>query len=517
MNERVGLRDWIGVLGALLGAFMAVLDIQITNASLKDITGALGATLDEGSWISTSYLTTEIVIIPLSGWIVSVLGIRRYLLATASVFLVFSALCGCAWNLASMVTFRALQGLSGGALIPLAFQIIMMKLPPSKRPTGFALFSITATFAPSIGPTVGGWLTENYGWPLIFFINIVPGAALLASSWLTLERAPVRVERLRTGDWCGIATMALGLSALTVFLEEGERRDWFGSPLLTRMAAIAVVMLGAFVVIELWLARAPLLDLRLFKERNFTLGSVINVCFGLGMYASGYVLPLYLAQVQRYNALQIGRTVMWSGVPQLALIPLIPKLMRFVDGRVLIAMGLMVFAASAFANSHLDADVAYDQLRFSQTLRAIGQPLIMVPLSSLAMTGIPPRSVGSASGLFNMVRNLGGSIGLALTSGLLTQREHLHSSRLGEAVSAFNPLTRERLAMLASGFVQQGFDPATAQAMALRALDVSVRKQAFLLAYADCFFLIGATLLSAVVAVLLARRSSAQATAGDSH
>jgi DHA2 family multidrug resistance protein len=505
-GEEVSLRSWIAVIGSVLGAFMAVLDIQITNASLKDVTGALGATLDEGSWISTSYLTTEIIIIPLSGFLAVLFSTRRYLLGTASLFLVFSTLCGFAWNLESMIVFRALQGLTGGALIPLAFQNILTFLPPRKRPVGFALFGVTATFAPSIGPTIGGWITENYGWPLIFFINLVPGALLLGSTWYAMPRKPMNLAKLREGDWWGIFTMSIGLAALTVFLEEGERKDWLGSPLIVKMAVTAAVMLTAFLVIELWLAPHPVLNLRLLAGRNFALGSTINVALGVALYSSAYALPLYLAQVQGYNSLQIGQTVMWSGVPQLFLMPLVPRLMARIDSRLLIGAGLLIFGASCFMNYALSPDVAYDQLRASQVLRACGQPLIMVPVSALAMAGVAPENAGSASGLFNMMRNLGGSVGIALTSALLTQRENLHSNRLGEAVSLFNPLTRERLDALSGSFVAHGFDPVSAARMALGALDATVRKQALLEAYGDCFFLIGSTLVLAVAAAVFCKR-----------
>jgi DHA2 family multidrug resistance protein len=491
-QTEVGLRNWIGVLGALLGAFMAVLDIQITNASLKDVTGALGATLDEGSWISTSYLTTEIIIIPLSGWLASVFSLRRYLLTTASLFLVFSTLCGFAWNLESMIVFRALQGLTGGALIPLAFQIILTKLPPAKRPMGFALFGVTATFAPSIGPTIGGWMTDNYGWSLIFFINLIPGSLLLLATWFAMDSEPVALSRLRGCDWWGIGTMSIGLAALTVFLEEGERDDWFGSPLIVRMAVVAAVMLAAFLIIELFVAARPVINLRLFAGRNFGLGSAINVALGVGLYASAYALPLYLAQLQGYNALQIGETIMWAGLPQLVLMPMVPRLMKRVDSRVLIGVGLAIFGASCLLNYSLDPDVAYDQLRTSQVMRALGQPLIMVPVSALAMADVEHADAESASGLFNMMRNLGGSVGIALTSVLLTEREQLHSNRIGEAMSVFNPLTRDRLDDLARGFERRGFDPTSAARMAVGALDNAVRKQAFLQAYGDAFFLIGA-------------------------
>lgn len=515
-SGEIGLREWIGVLGALLGAFMAVLDIQITNASLKDITGALGATVDEGSWISTSYLMTEIVIIPLSGWLAMIFSTRRYLLTTASLFLVFSTLCGFAWNLQSMIFFRAMQGLTGGALIPLAFQIILTNLPPAKRAMGFALFGVTATFAPSIGPTVGGWLTDNYGWPLIFFINLIPGGILLATTWFAIPGKPMELKRVRDGDWWGIGTMAIGMASLTVFLEEGERKDWFGSPLIVRMAVVAVITLTAFVVIELWIARQPFINLRLLRNRNFGFGSIINVSVGAALYGSAFILPVYLAQSQGYNALQIGETVMWSGLPQLAIMPLVPLLMKRFDSRVLIGVGLVIFGVSCILNSHLDPNVGYDQLRFTQILRALGQPLVMVPLSALATAGIEAADAGSASGLFNMMRNLGGSIGIALLAAVVTQREHLHSNRLGELISLYNPLTRDRIDALTNSFVSHGFDLATAGKMALAALDKTVRGQAYLGAYGDAFFLIGIALFAATTALFFTKSGprGAEASAG---
>ncbi len=513
---KVGLREWIGVLGALLGAFMAVLDIQITNASLKDVTGALGATLDEGSWISTSYLMTEIVIIPLAGWLAMIFSTRRYLLVTAALFLVFSTLCGFAWDLPSMIIFRALQGLTGGALIPLAFQIILTTLPPAKRAMGFALFGVTATFAPSIGPTIGGWLTDNYGWPLIFFINLIPGGILLAATWFAIPREPMQLKRVRDGDWWGIATMAVGMASLTVFLEEGQRKDWFGSPFIVRMAFVAAIALTAFLVIELWITPRPFINLRLLRERNFAFGSIINVAVGAALYGSAFLLPLYLAQSQGYNALQIGQTVMWSGLPQLAIMPLVPLLMKRFDSRLLIGAGLVIFGMSCMMNYHLDPNVAYAQLRFSQILRAIGQPLVMVPVSALATAGIAAADAGSASGLFNMMRNLGGSTAIALLSAVLTMREHLHSNRLGELISLYNPLTRDRIDALTSNFVAHGFDLTTAGRMALAALDKTVRGQAYLGAYGDAFFLIGIALFAAIGALFFTKAAppAAGASAG---
>jgi DHA2 family multidrug resistance protein len=259
----------------MLGAFMAVLDIQITNASLNDILGSLGATLDEGSWVSTSYLVAEIIVIPLTGWLSDVFSARRYLLVNAALFLAFSVTCAWSWDLNSMIVFRALQGFTGGVLIPMAFNLVLKLLPPAKRGLGFALFGMTATFAPAIGPTLGGWLTDNYGWPAIFYLNLVPGALLIGAVAWGLGPEKTRLALLRRGDWWGIGTMAVGLGSLIIFLEEGNRNDWLNSQFIATLGLTAAVFLSACVVIEL-VRREPFINLRLLADRNFGLGTLVR-------------------------------------------------------------------------------------------------------------------------------------------------------------------------------------------------------------------------------------------------
>jgi MFS transporter, DHA2 family, multidrug resistance protein len=504
-SDRVSIKDWIGVTATLLGAFMAVLDIQITNASLNDITGALGATIDEGSWISTGYLVAEIVVIPLTGWLSQVFGVRRYLLLNAGLFLFFSIACAFAANLPMMILFRAGQGFTGGVLIPMAFTVILTTLPPSKQPIGLAMFALTATFAPSIGPTIGGWLTENFGWEYIFYLNVIPGLMLIMGVIYAIRPQPAKFELLRQGDWAGIATMAIGLASLEFFLEEGNRKDWFGSEEIVRAGIMAAIALPLFVIIQLT-GKQPLLNLRLLKRRNFGLSSVVNLVTGLGLYGSVFLLPLFLAQIQGYSAMRIGETIMWSGIPQLFIIPLLPKLAQRFDLRLLIAIGLSLFGISCFMNSTLSYQTGIDQLMWSQIVRACGQPFVMIPLSTVATAGIEPRQVGSASALFNMGRNLGGSIGIAILGTLLSMREKLHSNRLGESISLANPLTRDRLDQLTQSFLAQSGDPVAAQNQAFSALDRLVRREANVMAYNDCFFFIGCALFMSAVLVLFFTR-----------
>ena len=503
--NRVPLRHWVALIGAMLGAFMAVLDIQITNASLNQILGSLGSTLDEGSWISTSYLVAEIIVIPLTGWLSDVFSPRRYLLANAVLFLIFSVACAWAWDLSSMIVFRLLQGFTGGVLIPTAFNLVLKLLPPAKRGVGFALFGMTATFAPAIGPTIGGWLTDNYGWPSIFYLNLFPGILLILAVAWGLQSAPPMLHLLKKGDWPGIVSMALGLGSLIIFLEEGNRNDWFNSQFIVATFAIALVSLIFCVVIELRTSH-PFINLRLLKDRNFGVGSAIGLAFGAGMYGMMYLLPVYLAQVQGYNAQQIGETIMWSGVPQVFMMPVAVLLLRRFDARLLLTIGLVLFSGSSFMNAALTNLTGYDQLKWAQLVRAMGMPLVIVPVTTLSTSHIGPEQSGSASALFNMLRNLGGSIGIALLATQLDIREKFHSFRIGESVTEFSSAVVDRLSALTQGFLSRGSEAVTAGQQALGALAVTVRREAFVMGYSDCFFLLGIILLSMVFLVWFCRQ-----------
>ncbi len=440
-------RDWIAVMSAMLGAFMAVLDIQITNSSLKDIQGALSATLEEGSWISTSYLVAEIIMIPLTAWLVQLLSARRLAVWVSVGFLISSLLCSFAWNLESMIVFRAMQGFTGGALIPLAFTLTLIKLPEHHRAKGMALFAITATFAPSIGPTLGGWLTESWGWEYIFYINVPPGLLMIAGLLYGLEKKPPHWELLKRTDYAGIVTLAMGLGCLQVFLEEGHRKDWLESSLIVELGVVALLSLILFVILQLSRPN-PLINLGILRERNFGLTSIASLGMGLGLYGSIYLLPLYLAQIQHYNALQIGQVIMWMGIPQLFLIPFVPKLMKVIAPKWLCAAGFALFGLSSFASGALNPDFAGDQFHPIQIIRALGQPMIMVTVSLIATAYVQPQDAGSASSLFNILRNLGGAIGIALLATLLDSRSKVYFDYLREALVPTNPAVAERLATL---------------------------------------------------------------------
>jgi len=496
-SEKVSARTWIAIAAGMLGAFMAVLDIQITNSSLKDILGSLSATQEEGSWIATAYLVAEIVVIPMTGLFTRVFGTRNYMIGTTTLFLLFSTLCGFAWNLESMIVFRMMQGFTGGALIPMAFTLVMAKLPPSKRATGMAIFGLTATLAPSMGPTLGGYLSELYGWPSIFYINWVPGLLLIAGIAYGLDKEKFQPSLLSNADWSGIFFMAIGLGSLTIFLEEGNSKDWFDSSFIITFAALALFGLLGWVVNSA-LKQQPFVNLALYGQRNFTAATALSMAMGMGLYGSAFLLPLYLGQIPGYSPMQIGEVIMWSGLPQLFIMPFVAKLSSKVDNRILCTFGLLLFGGSCMMNAYMDATTGYDQLLVSQIVRALGQPFVMLTLSNFAMNGIQPKDMASASSLINMTRNLGGSIGIALLATALTSREHFHSQRIGEAVTSFAPATQERLSAMAASFTSQGFDPATASDMALKAIDGIVRRESFVMAYNDGFFLVAMVLFACI-------------------
>ena len=494
MEQKVSRSQWLALFGAMLGAFMAVLDIQIPNSSLNDIAGALGCSLDEGSWISTAYLVAEIVVIGTTGWIAKVVSIKRYLLFSTVAFVCFSILCAFAQNLNMLILARVLQGLSGGSLIPMAMMINIIIMPPKAQPVGNAIFAMTATFAPAVGPTIGGWLTDNYGWQWIFFINVVPGVLMVFLIGANLPADEAKPELLKEGDYWGIFTMGVGLGSLEYVLEEGERKDWFGNPLIVRFAIIAVIFITLFLVHEMRTEK-PFVNLRVFANRNFMLCSMILSALGLALYGSVYLIPLYLAQVQGYNSLQIGETLMWAGLPQLFILPFVPRLMKVIDPRILAGFGVLLFSGSCFMNSYLSPDYAMDQFRTANIIRALGQPFLFVPLLSMSTMGIPRSEAGSASALFNMSRNIGGSVGIALLSTVVTQREHFHSVRIGESVTTYTAALHTRLDALTAVFTAKGIDPATATSYALTAVNRSVQKQSYIQAYSDAFFVIGTVLL----------------------
>jgi DHA2 family multidrug resistance protein len=500
-------KDWLAIAGGMVGCFMAILDIQITNSSLAQIEGSIGASIDEGSWIATAYLVAEIIVIPLTGWLSNVFGLRNYLSFSTAAFILFSVACAWSTSLPELILFRAGQGFTGGALIPTGLTIITRQLPPSKQMVGGAIFGVGVTFAPSLGPTLGGWLTENLSWHYIFYMNIVPGLAAIALQRYALAKEPVRLSELIGGDWWGIITMTAGLGAVTVVLEEGQRREWLSSPLIRDLAIVAVVSFAFFLIVEFTSAK-PVLNLRLLGRHGVGSGNFLSAVIGAVSYGSIFLVPLYLSQVPRYSAQQMGSVVMWSGLPQLLVFPLMPLMVRYLSLRPMVAVGSLLVAASCFLNAYLSPQTGGHDLILAQVLRAIGFPIFAMPMLQLTVSDLPGSDAADASSLTNVFRNLGGSIGIAMLATMTQAREQVHFHTLTERVSANAGLAAERLQQMAGLFLSRAPDLGGAEAKATAMLAGQMHQQALVLAYVDAFNMLGVLMLLCLPLILLLPKGS---------
>lgn len=481
-KQRAGLRDWLAVAAGTIGSFMALLDISIVNAALPTIQGEIGASGTEGTWVATAYLVAEIVMIPLSPFLVRLFGLRSFLLGAAISFTGFSIVCGLSTTLPMMIAGRVGQGFTGGALIPTAMTIIATRLPPAQQPIGTAAFGGTAILGPVLGPIIGGWLTDNLSWHYAFFLNVpvCAGLALLLLIGLSHER--VRLDQLRHADWLGIFGLAIGLGALTVMLEEGQREMWFESAAIVKLAIATVFGFGLIAAGQVY-ATQPVLKLSLIFSRSFGSVFLLSLIVGVVLYGVTFLIPQFLSVMADYSALQSGQVAFISGIPALLLMPFLPLAFRFFDVRVAVIIGMTLMGVSCAMDWHLTSQSVGSDLTYSQLVRGLGQIFAMMFLNQAAISAVSAEDAGDASALFNAGRNLGGSIGLALMATLQDRQTYLHFNRLGETVSANSATTQEwfvRALMSSSG-----------EAGAYRQLAGQLLEQATVMAYNDLFFAIG--------------------------
>ncbi|MBC7467517.1 MAG: DHA2 family efflux MFS transporter permease subunit [Bdellovibrio sp.] len=516
LPDKMTWATWAAVIGGALGAFMAILDIQVTNASLRDISGALNLSLSESGWISTSYLIAEIIVIPLTAFFSQVFGLKRYMLVNCIVFLAASIMCGLSWNLPSMIFCRALQGLSGGALIPLSFQIILTMMPEKQKPLGLTIFGLTVTLAPTLGPSLGGYLTDQYGWRSIFFINIVPGILMMLALNFGLVTEKLKLEKFKNLDWISLICLIVGLSGMTYILEDGPKKDWFDSLDIRWGLIMTILGLPIFIIRQFYIEH-PILRLTLFKNRNFALGTIITAVAGCALFSGIYGLSLYLAQVQDYSAAGIGKVLMWVGLPQLIVMPFLPFLMKRVDMRVLALIGLTMFAYSNYINSLLNINVSGDELKLSLWIRAMGQPLFVIPLSAMAMALVSKEQAAEGSSIFNMMRNLGASLGIALTTTFILKRQTTHMFQMSERLSAFDNRLVEKLYVTEMQFRTQGLDAAAAKIQSAKQIIQPVLRDSLIESFSDIFFVLTWALLACGLLVLLLKKTKADTDISASH
>jgi len=484
---------WIAVAAGTLGAMMATLDISIVNAALPRIQGEIGASKDEGTWISTAYLIAEIIMIPMAHWLSRILSMRTFLLIVTIGFMCFSIMCGLSETLVQMIIGRVGQGLTGGAMIPTAMTIVSTRLPPEQRSKGIALFAATAILGPALGPATGGWLTEYYSWHYAFFLNVPIGFVLLALLLVGVESEKMKLDLIARADWLGIAGLAVGLSCFTIITEEGERLRWFEDPIIDRLAIVSFFGFVALAISQ-FTAKEPIIDLKLIATRSFGSVFLMGIIIGGALYGTLYLIPQYLTEIPNYNPATSGYVVTLSGAPALVCALFFPILVKHIDVRVAIGFGFLIYSTSCFIDAYITPTTAGPEFVWPQILRGIGQAFCMIFLNQAATAAVSKEKMGDASGLFNAARNLGGSIGLSFITVLQNNRNWLHTRRIEESLTQNSSLGQEYMQRL-SGLVSPSSEGLSRAYVLLRH---QIDMQASVMTYADIFyvfawFLIGIT------------------------
>jgi len=503
VEPSASLQDWIAVVAGALGALIASLDISIVNSALPQIQGEIGASGTEGTWISTGYLVSEVVMIPLSAFLTRVFGLRTLLLGCAGLFTVFSMVCGVAHDLPTMAGGRMGQGFFGGALIPTAQTIVRTRLPTRQMPIGMTIFGLIVLLGPLLGPVIGGWLTEAVSWRWCFFLNLPIAAGLAALLLLGLPHQRMKLDQLIRADWLGIAGMTAGLSCLTIVLEEGQRDRWFESSTIVTLSIISVVGFIALAISQVT-SPQPVIKLRLMLNRSYASVILIIVVVGMVLYGILYVLPQFLSLIAGYNAEQSGRILAVSGIPAFMMMPILPLLLGKAPPRITVLTGLVCFALSCFVDTDLTADTGGGQFIMSQMLRGLGQILAFMPLNQMSVGSLPPEDAPDAAGLYNMARNLGGSLGLALLGVFIDRRVEAHADYIGQSVTQNSDLAQSMMASRAAGLTAaNGGDAALGSMQAFASLSGTVRQQALIMTYSECFWVLGVSLIVLMPLVLI--------------
>jgi MFS transporter, DHA2 family, multidrug resistance protein len=489
-----------------VGFFIALLDIQIVSASLRDIGGGLSAGTDETAWVQTSYLIAEIIVIPLSGWLSRVMSTRWLFCVSAVGFTVTSLLCGLAWDIHSMIVFRALQGFLGGSMIPTVFTTAFIYFSGNQRVIAAATVGAISSLAPTLGPTIGGWITDNYSWHWLFFVNLVPGTFVAIVVPLLVRVDKPNLSLLRGADYPGMLLMAICLGCLEYTLEEGERWDWFSDNTIFTTAWIAALAGMGF----LWRSFThpqPIIDFTALKIRNFGLGSVLSFVSGVVIFSTIYLTPLFLGRVRGFSALEIGCAVFSTGLFQVSAIPIYTVLARRFDLRWLMIFGFVCFTLSMWTFAPITHEWGWHELLIPQALRGFGQQFAVAPIVTLALGSLPPQRLKLASGLFNLMRNLGGAIGIAVCGTILNDRSNVHFLHLAEHLNGSNFSAQALLTQVAAADTSHwSGDAARGTTAALHQLWTLTFREAQTQAFADAFLAIMVCLIVATALIPLMKK-----------
>jgi MFS transporter, DHA2 family, multidrug resistance protein len=513
-RQRV-VNPWLVAVSVMSATFMEVLDTTVVNVSLPHVAGSLSASVDEATWALTSYLVANAIILPLAGWLARQLGRKRLLMLSVSGFTAASFLCGLAPSLELLILFRIIQGATGGALQPLSQAVLLEAFPPEERGKAMAFWGLGIVVAPIVGPVLGGWLTDSYSWRWVFYINIPVGLLALAM----IRRFVHDPHYITPGegriDWLGIGYLALGVGALQVVLDKGQEDDWFSSRVVTTLAVVAAVALVAFVVQELRVAH-PVVDLRVLRVRTFSAGVLLMTTLGFVLFGSLVLLPIFLQTLLGYPALQAGIALAPRGMGSFLAMPLVGLIIGRVEARRLLAVGLVLGAVTVMWLGELNLDAGYWDIFWPQFLQGVSLALLFVPLTTVSMDPIPREAMGNATSIFNLMRNIGASAGVAIATTLLERRQQMHVNVLGAHVDPYNPVARSLFAQIQAALVARGSDAVSAAQQALIIVNGMVQRQAAALAFSDVFRTLGVLFLVVLPLLFLMRRPRTR-NAGAAH
>src|SRR5271157_1904819 len=510
-----GINPWLIALTVTLATFMEVLDTSIANVALPHIAGSLSVSVEESTWVLTSYLVANAIVLPLSGWLSMLMGRKRFYMTCVVLFTISSALCGMATSMEQLVFFRVLQGLGGGGLQPSEQAILVDTFPPHKRGMAMAVYAVAILIAPILGPTLGGWITDNYSWRWIFFINVPVGILSVCLSGMMLQDPPyLKAQRLENKkkplsmDYIGLGLMALGLGCLEVVLDRGQTKDWFGSPMIVELTVVMVTALVGAVFWELH-HPAPIINLRLFRDRNFSAAAVCVFFAFAVLYGSNVLLPQMLQTLMGYSALNAGLVLSPAGFVTMLEMPLIGLMLsRGVDARKMIIAGLATVGVASMWMSGLNLGVSPGMVISPRNIQTLGAGLMFVPLNMAAYAFIPKEQVNNASSLFSLVRNQGSSMGVAITNTLLQRRTQFHQLRLTEHLHLMNPMASRWLTGLSGTLGNHGSDPVIARRQGLGMMYRIVQQQAAAVSYLDMFWLFSMLSFAVIPLVFLMKRSA---------
>lgn len=496
-------RAWFGYIAMVFGNFMAILDIQIVASSLNEIQAGLSASADEISWVQTAYLIAEVIAIPLSGYLSRMLSTRVFYTICALGFSLASLACAMAWNLQSMIVFRVIQGFLGGGMIPTTMAALMMLFPPEKRTLPTVLVGMVSTMGPSLGPTLGGYLTAALSWHWMFLINLVPGPIVALTVWSLLRVDKPDASLWRLLDVTGLVLMAIFLGSLEFVLDEGPRHDWFEDQEVAFFSLVTLLS-GVGFFWRSFTSSNPIVNLRVFANGNFAAGCIIAFVVGFSMYGMVYLLPLYLGRVRGFNSLQIGHVMMVMGLAMFSSAPFVGRLMQKMDTRAMVAGGMFIAAIGVWLNSHMTVETGFDQLVVPQLLRGAGIICCMISMTQIALGTLPASEVKNASGIFNLMRNVGGAIGLALLNTGMSDRYSFHWSHLSESISLSRAPVREALSGTSGALSQMGSEASTG---AVAMIAQRVHLQALTMTFNDLMWLLSVMMVATLLLMPLIRKA----------